>query len=316
MRRRPLESPSRAAGAFTLVELLVVIAIVGVLTALILPAVQAAREAARRTTCTNNLRQVGLALLNYESAQKAFPPGQVRPCPGCRTWSWAALALGGLEQTAAQQFNFKQDLRSPANHGPAGTVIASFICPSTSSMNKYREPNNRLGDLIPNGRWDSSIGEELACTDYAAIVGPSVTLRNPVSGRNYADNDGVLLMAPDVGAFAAPQVRVAQIADGTSHTLVVAECAGRGAAKRNRTHFTLNGAWACGHNNMHVKRPINSVQPERVWDDEEIFSFHPAGATGLFADGSVHYLHESLAISVLGAICSRDGGESGDLSAP
>ncbi|MCA9259546.1 MAG: DUF1559 domain-containing protein [Planctomycetales bacterium] len=305
----PFPSTASSRRAFTLVELLVVIAIMGSLVAILLPAVQAAREASRRTSCTNNLHQVGLALLEYESGRQALPPGQMRPCNGCRTWAWSAHLASALDPTVSAQLNFKQDLRSPANHAATSAVMASFLCPSTATANKYRLAENRLGDLLGNGRWDSSIGEDLGCIDYAAVVGPSVTLTNPLSRRKYAENEGVFLKIIGDRAGRAPAVRMREITDGSSHTLAVVECAGRAAIKRNKTHFTLNGAWACGHNNLHVKRKINSLSEPKVWDEEEIFSFHPGGATGLFVDGSVHFLNEDSDVALLGAIASRSGDE-------
>jgi prepilin-type N-terminal cleavage/methylation domain-containing protein len=91
-------SPRRARRAFTLIELLVVLFIIGLLIALILPAVQASREAARRTQCVNNLRQIGLALENYSSAFGVYPPGWIDTNPVC-VWGWAARLLGFLEQS-------------------------------------------------------------------------------------------------------------------------------------------------------------------------------------------------------------------------
>src|ERR1700690_2600928 len=89
---------SELARGFTLVELLVVIAIIGVLVALLLPAIQSARESARRTTCANNLKQVGLALNEHASVKKAYPPGQKVTCTKCDPWAWSAMILPYMEQ--------------------------------------------------------------------------------------------------------------------------------------------------------------------------------------------------------------------------
>src|SRR5262245_9511977 len=123
----------RAGSGFTLVEVLVVIAIIGILMALLLPAIQAAREAARRTTCANNLRQIGTGLLNFESAQRRFPPGQLRPCnvtsagSSCTTWAWSAFILNYLEESnTGTGIDFKQDSRSTKNRLSTSRVIPIF----------------------------------------------------------------------------------------------------------------------------------------------------------------------------------------------
>lgn len=302
--------PSRTRRGFTLVELLVVIAIIGILIAILLPAVQAAREAARRSACANNVRQIGLSLLNFESARRRFPPGQFRPCQSCTTWAWSAFMLDYLEESdAAARIDFKQDPRSVTNRLPTSTAIASYICPSAGRVNENRQADMRLGDLNGNMIWDRWLGEGMGCIDYAAIVGPSVTLTNITTGRRYEENEGVLLRTRPRGAGMARQVKVSGITDGTSHTMVVGECAGRGANPRRNGTFTLNGAWASGHNNMHVKHGVNELTYPTVWDEEELFAFHPSGAHGTFADGSARFLSEDVDVAVLAAWCSRRGGE-------
>src|SRR5262245_15791655 len=120
--------------AFTLVELLVVIAIIGILVALLLPAVQSAREAARRMQCGNNLKQLGLALLNYESSRGVFPFGCGGTSGGARyaqTGTWAAFILPQLEQqNLFDTFDFKRHMNDPANQKAVSTIVPGFICPS------------------------------------------------------------------------------------------------------------------------------------------------------------------------------------------
>jgi prepilin-type N-terminal cleavage/methylation domain-containing protein len=137
-------------GGFTLVELLVVIAIVGVLVALLLPAVQAAREAARRSSCTNNPRQLGVALLNYESAKKALPPGQYAPYLDVQAYrhgncfSVQAQLLPFVEQeNFRRQFNFKIDVYEGQNFLAALNMPTLLLCPS--------EPDR--GDPVSNMGW-------------------------------------------------------------------------------------------------------------------------------------------------------------------
>src|SRR4051794_4965595 len=128
--------PPRPMRGFTLIELLVVIAIISLLIALLLPAVQAAREAARRAQCVNNLKQVGLALANYEQAQKVLPPGYVSnfDAQGNDTgpgWGWASMILPQLEQPAVfNAINFGLGVESPANLSARLSTINAFLCPS------------------------------------------------------------------------------------------------------------------------------------------------------------------------------------------
>ena len=121
--------------AFTLVELLVVMAIIGILISLLLPAVQAVREAARRTQCQNHLRQIGLALHNYHAAYRKFPPGglEVRPqVRGGKQLAWSAFVLPFLEESAAfAEVDFRYPFDDPVNQRAAARVIETYLCPST-----------------------------------------------------------------------------------------------------------------------------------------------------------------------------------------
>src|SRR3954466_14848159 len=131
-------NPTRArriTSAFTLVEVLVVIAIIGTLVALLLPAVQSSREASRRFQCTNNLKQVGLALLNYESSHKLFPPGYVSQFdssgndtgPG---WGWASMILPQMEEAPIHHvIHFDLAIEHPMN-GVRVAIIPSYLCPT------------------------------------------------------------------------------------------------------------------------------------------------------------------------------------------
>ena len=124
---------------FTLVELLVVIAIIAMLVTLLLPAVQAAREAARRTQCQNNFKQIGLALQNYHSAIGTFPPGS-RWTSDYFGWSWGVYILPQMEQgTVYNQLNFAEDFLSPINWAVMGTKIDYFLCPSSPNQNAWIE---------------------------------------------------------------------------------------------------------------------------------------------------------------------------------
>jgi prepilin-type N-terminal cleavage/methylation domain-containing protein/prepilin-type processing-associated H-X9-DG protein len=320
---------------FTLVELLVVIAIIGVLVALLLPAIQAAREAARRSQCSNNLKQIGLGLLNYESAVKTFPPGEIAlnnspatPCSGsaCKFFSWSSTFLPYIEeQSINDQIDFTRDMKLPPNWqanltGPVNKVITTYICPSVATRQKQRGEDNRLRDFNGNG-YSASTGEGLACIDYMGIPGPGQNVPNLVTGVNYPENSGVLLR--HLGSNPAVMVvRVKHITDGLSKTVIVGEVTGRGVGITGSAPTwgddlsKLDGAWSANDNCSPVKKAINFRPVEEGWKDQEIWSDHPGGAHLLMCDGSVHFVAEEADLDgVLAPLCSRAGGESIDAGA-
>lgn len=198
---------------FTLIELLVVIAIIAVLIALLLPAVQQAREAARRTQCRNNLKQLGLALHNYESAHSTFPPNLI---PGDQfkysAGNWGVLAYLSpfLDQTAVYNMmnlnaptyasTYPYNIADPNNMKAAALVIPMFLCPSDKAQS--------LGG-------DYGV-ESLGPSNYCGNMGTGVNTYNgsPANGSPY-NADGVM--------FANSQVRLADIIDGTSNTACMSE---------------------------------------------------------------------------------------------
>ncbi len=197
---------------FTLIELLVVISIIGVLIALLLPAVQAAREAARRTQCVNNLKQMGLALVNYHDSMGAFPmsyaskfafiDGQTDVANG---WAWSAMVLPQMEQsTTYSSINFSQPVESPANSTVARSQVGAYLCPSDMP------PSTPFGVTDANG----NVLAMMSPTSYAACVGNDAT--DSTTGlNNTGAGNGVM--------FRNSATRMADIIDGTSSTIMVGE---------------------------------------------------------------------------------------------
>lgn len=259
---------------FSLVELLAAIAILGVLLALLLPAVQTSRETARRLTCRNNLRQIGVGLQHYHLAYRAFPPG----CAAHRSLrlAWSAFLLPFLERRATwEQIDWSQPYNSMANQPAASTIISVYLCPSTTRLAGGRS-GYRTGDRNGNGITDP--GEYLGVTDYGGIFG---------AARAQPAANGVLLFDRSVS--------LRHITDGSSHTVIVAEDTGRG--------WRWDGEWINGENIFDRSVPINQQQHNELWSD------HPHGCMALFCDGSVHFLRAEMAEDILDALCTRGGGE-------
>ncbi|TWT88821.1 hypothetical protein Mal64_23090 [Pseudobythopirellula maris] len=303
---------------FTLVELLVVIAVIGVLVALLLPAVQAARESARRSSCQANLKQVGLALHNHVSAHSKFPPGKKwsgpRNEPTTYSIGWSAYLLDFAEgQAVSSKIDFTKPLADPANLPATGALIEIYLCPSASRFQANRTPGGRLFGLAPHP------GDGMACIDYLGLSGPKHDKKNPVDGMDYGRQRGVLLgtkgLPDEDTVIEPPAVTPAKITDGMSHTACVAECSGRGAdVKKSGEVDALNGAWASGSNVTHIAGRVNDTPPPDAWKDERIFSEHRGGANLLMAGGSVRFLSERVEANVIRSLSSRDGGETIDAS--
>jgi type II secretory pathway pseudopilin PulG len=247
----------------------VVIAIIGVLIALLLPAVQAAREAARRITCSNNLRQIGLAFHGYLDANSVFPPGGWEWRPPNQPWkkqlAWSALVLPHLEQrVVADALNFDLAFDSPQNTSATATVLSGYLCPSSTRESTLRD-----------GR---------AVCDYGGMFGERITSPNsPPKGPLIYDRT----------------YRVADIHDGTSHTLFVGEDAG-----------FPDGQWSNGRNLFDQAYPINRAPRF----ENDLHSEHPGGVLIALGDGSARFLKETTELRPLAALCTRAGGEVIDAS--
>lgn len=303
----------RSSRAFTLVELLVVIAIIGVLIALLLPAIQAARESSRRTKCQNHLRQVGLGIQNYVAANKKFPAGKkysgARHLPTTQSLSWSSFLLDYLEQgNTLQKIDYSVPLSDPINLPTTSQLIEVYLCPSTSRMEQHRGEDHRLVSL-------PQPGGGMGCIDYLGVSGPDKDAEPPGVVTEYGRQRGVLVgnkgLENEDTIIEPPPIRPEEITDGLSNTLCVAECTGRGVefdAEDNKIK-SLNGAWASGSNVSHITKGINQEPTPDAWYNEAIMSDHPGGAHLLMCDGSVHFAGDDLEKPVLMSICSRNGEE-------
>lgn len=289
--------------AFTLVELLVVIAIVGALVALLLPAVQMAREAARRSQCANNLRQIGLALANYESANGMFPTRTTAIGIGRRTALFTRL-LPYVEQGALfDRYDFTVHWYDPPNTGLIQTPLAVFNCPSTPRK-------KRVDTSVTNGA-----NPPRACGDYGELNDVEATSLFSLGLIDAATN------ATPNGALQDnfKNCRLADFVDGTAQTLLVGECAGRPDMYRFRKPVPgsiVSGAgWADFQQGytLHGASPSTGLTPGscsiNCTNSNELYAFHPGGAHVVFADAHVELLAATMDIRVIARLVTIAAGE-------
>ncbi len=308
----------RRRSAFTLVELLVVIAIIGILVALLLPAVQAAREAGRRMQCSNNLKQIGLALHNFENTYKFLPPGAISGdvstdahvafrIPTRVQHGWAVFLLPFMEQQAVyDKYDFRRDWRAIQNAEVRQTSLAVFKCPSTPEQGRV--------DTQVIGGYGTVIS---AVSDYG--------VDNAINTALYA------LRVIDYPSFQSPHGvmrvneihRFSDISDGLSNTMWIFEDAGRPyhyIADHVRADGTVSGTGWANRDNEYITHGYNfqgTGSPGgcavNCSNNNEIYSFHPVGAQGIVGDGSVRFISETVDIRVIGCILTRRAGELQEL---
>lgn len=283
---------------FTLTELLVTLAIIAILIALLLPAVQRAREAARRMACTNNLKQIGIALHNYHNAHRVLPAGGMSTG---NQLSWQVMLLPMLEQdNLYAQFQFSVQ-EYPNHFVHALTRIDTLLCPSSG-----REHSTR-----PN----ESVNGELAwTTHYYGVMGPTGAKRR---GGVYREFTG----RPGHGDFALQgvlgrdsRVKHRDLTDGLSNTIVVGELSFERDAAGNENKIFRSWIRGAAKNTIasckNVENRINGIAyVAQNFNDVSFGSNHTGGADFLWGDGSTGFLSENMDMLVYKSLASRDGGE-------
>jgi prepilin-type N-terminal cleavage/methylation domain-containing protein len=302
---------TRRAAGFTLIELLVVIAIIAILIGLLLPAVQKVREAASRTKCGNNLKQIGLALHSYHDTKKTFPPSNITTP---HTHNWVAYILPHIEQNAvAQQYHWEVNWNNSVNQSAITTQLKILQCPSVPTENRV--------DTI-------SASVKSAAIDYGPPNDLGTGLRAMLGYPSSAKTHGVLSPTPQY-----PLTAVGRIPDGSSYTFMMGEDGGRpdhwtgkgpgpanlnlaGSGNDSVSNGRVTGAgWADPANAI----PIQGFSEDGLQcpgpcvidcsNNNEVFSFHRVGAQFVFADGSVRFLAKETDKRVVAALVTMACGE-------
>lgn len=308
---------------FTLVELLVVIAIIGVLVALLLPAIQAAREASRRAACQNNLRQIGLAALNRESSSGSLPGVEFQAVVNGKkvvVGSWLMSIMAELEQRNLHDIIDPQKAwTDPVNQPAVNTVVPPLVCPSTPTPIESRVYN------IPS----ASIRGSAQVMDYSPPTG--------LAPGGHPEHFMPESLQAGAGAMNNEPTRLKTITDGLSRTILMNEVAGRpehwtseGMGPRSTnvqrvcgnldlsSGQVIGAAWADPNN----KVPVHGLEmrggdlvchsdcPFNCTNNNESFGFHPGGILSLFVDGSVHFLAEGMSMAQFAALVTKAGGET------
>lgn len=335
--------PSQRRSGFTLVELLVVIAIIGVLVALLLPAVQTAREAARRSSCTNNLRQLGLALHNHHDIFNRLPPGGTYYSTCCTPptyTTWTIEILPYMEQQPLYQQYRQNELNTSTNNNLVGQQrVRTHECPSDSLKGKleipasgpgqtanqnwmhgsYRAVSGKLNLVVGHAAWDG----------YEPQLWPGGVMDHTYKSFLHAigtSYNGAPVANAAVSAMGGPE-RFATATDGLSNTLMIGEYTSRSTSRRATfwayTYASFNQSSVGAESRLYGKPyGTSATDTTGCWGTPSLFNNdqtckrafnaeHPSGANWTLGDSSVRFISYNVDINLLQNMGTMAGGETG-----
>lgn len=317
----------RNRAAFTLLELLIVIGVIALLVALLLPAVQMAREAARRIQCGNNLKQLGLAFHNYHDTHRVLPFSHYIDPVAFNSHGWGEMLLPYLDQTVLyNRIDFSQPFFSPYpaigfthdNQRVISTPLAVMTCPSRpngAEIFDFVLPSNALENGFP----PFEIPYRLASTDYGPKSGVNAVFWRVAYGPDSAPGGN------REGALGDDNqcMPLSGITDGASQTLLLTEIAGRNHVWVKRTYIwgasTWGGGWGDALNGFNW---LEGSQPDGSGSSgpcvvnctnqigRGVYSFHSGGVQAVLVDGSVRFVNENVDIRTFAAIVTRSKGDA------